>query len=223
MGGIVMAIVECPRCGKDDVSDREERCPYCGYNIKDYYEEEKRERKRLEDARKSMEKKSVKDHEKEECKKEQMILETFPDIKKPFPWESLIGVFFGLSAIFMFNIESMIAGFFYSFLAFVLIVGGNSTYQDRKKIYETSLYDMEQAKKDAIEQQKKDKRDADMVTEKLVDILIPSSDGIMCPICKKKTGKKISTINRAVSVAAWGLASGKIAKQYKCSNCGHMW
>lgn len=29
--------------------------------------------------------------------------------------------------------------------------------------------------------------------------------------------------DRAVSVAAWGLASGKIGKQYECKKCGHKW
>lgn len=35
--------------------------------------------------------------------------------------------------------------------------------------------------------------------------------------------EKISTVNRATSIAMTGLASGKIGKQYKCKNCKHMW
>lgn len=45
-----------------------------------------------------------------------------------------------------------------------------------------------------------------------------------CPICGKKDNVvRISTLNRTTSVAAFGLASSKIGKQYKCKNCKHMW
>lgn len=42
-----------------------------------------------------------------------------------------------------------------------------------------------------------------------------------CPVCGSKNIKNISTMNRAVSVAAFGLASSKIGKQYECRNCNH--
>lgn len=47
--------------------------------------------------------------------------------------------------------------------------------------------------------------------------------GISCPVCHSSNVKRISTTNRAISIGAAGLASGKIGKQYKCKNCKHMW
>jgi len=45
-----------------------------------------------------------------------------------------------------------------------------------------------------------------------------------CPICgSKKNVQRISTMNRAVSIAAVGLASSKIGKQYECTHCKHKW
>lgn len=44
-----------------------------------------------------------------------------------------------------------------------------------------------------------------------------------CPMCGSKKVKKIGTINRAASVAAVGLASSKIGKQYECDDCKHKW
>lgn len=45
----------------------------------------------------------------------------------------------------------------------------------------------------------------------------------MCPICGKKDRvKRISTLNRSASVAAFGLASSKIGKQYQCERCKHL-
>lgn len=43
-----------------------------------------------------------------------------------------------------------------------------------------------------------------------------------CPICgKKENVVRISTLNRSVSVAAFGLASSKIGMQYECRHCKH--
>jgi len=46
-----------------------------------------------------------------------------------------------------------------------------------------------------------------------------------CPQCgaPPQIIEEISTIRRAFSVAAWGLASNKIGKTKRCKKCGHMW
>lgn len=36
-----MALVNCPDCGKMNVSDTAEHCPECGYAIKKHFEREK--------------------------------------------------------------------------------------------------------------------------------------------------------------------------------------
>ena len=43
---------------------------------------------------------------------------------------------------------------------------------------------------------------------------------IHCPYCNSSNVTKISTVNRAVSVGMFGLASKKIGKQWHCNNCG---
>lgn len=37
-----MALIKCPECGKENVSDSAESCPDCGYNIKKYVESNKK-------------------------------------------------------------------------------------------------------------------------------------------------------------------------------------
>lgn len=44
-----------------------------------------------------------------------------------------------------------------------------------------------------------------------------------CPICGSTDIKHIDSLDRALSAAMWGIASGKIGKQFKCRDCGHMW
>ena len=46
---------------------------------------------------------------------------------------------------------------------------------------------------------------------------------IHCPYCNSSNVTKIGTINRAVSVGMFGLASNKIGKTHKCNDCGSTW
>lgn len=45
----------------------------------------------------------------------------------------------------------------------------------------------------------------------------------VCPSCGSRNTSRIGNINRAASVATWGLASSKIGKQYECKNCKYKW
>jgi SOS response regulatory protein OraA/RecX len=38
-----MALVKCPECGRENVSDTAKCCPGCGYNLKNYYENQNNE------------------------------------------------------------------------------------------------------------------------------------------------------------------------------------
>lgn len=44
-----------------------------------------------------------------------------------------------------------------------------------------------------------------------------------CPTCNSTDVQKIGTVERGVSVAAFGLFSGKLGKTMKCNHCGYKW
>ena len=44
--------------------------------------------------------------------------------------------------------------------------------------------------------------------------------GITCPYCHGTSVRKVSLAGRAVSAGLFGLASGKIGKQWHCNSCG---
>ncbi len=44
-----------------------------------------------------------------------------------------------------------------------------------------------------------------------------------CPTCGSTNIRRISTLNRAVSVGILGIFSGKIGKNYECLNCKAKW
>ena len=50
-----MALIKCPECGRENVSDSAESCPDCGYGIKAHFEKIKREEERKERERKAKE------------------------------------------------------------------------------------------------------------------------------------------------------------------------
>ena len=50
-----------------------------------------------------------------------------------------------------------------------------------------------------------------------------ASPQIHCPSCGGTNVVKITTVDRSISIAVVGLASGKIGKQYQCRHCKHLW
>lgn len=42
---------------------------------------------------------------------------------------------------------------------------------------------------------------------------------IQCPYCGSTSTIKITTLERGASIVAFGLASGKVGKQWHCNNC----
>lgn len=226
-----MALVKCPECGREKVSDTAAACPDCGYGIKAHFdkiEQEKEEKRKKEELRKLEEERREEEKRirEERANEEKAMLDAMPAPQKPFPVQPLIGVFWGGMAILMFYCDSFFMGLVMSFFAFIFIVGGYSNYQDKKRIYELSLRDMERAKRETLALERMDKAIAAEQNAKIMNAINPFKEitnGVRCPMCGKNAGRKISTFSRSISVAAAGLASGKIGKQYECSSCGHMW
>lgn len=219
-----MALIKCPECGREKVSDNAEACPNCGYGIKAHFEKIRKEEERLKEE--EMRKKEYERLAEERERELQTEIAAMPAPRKPFPWIILLGIFFAAGAIVFFCTDSFFLGIFEGFISFILIAGGYSDYKDKKRIYEISLHDMERAKREALELKKENQAIADEQNVKIMNAINPFSkttNGLKCPMCGKNAGKKITTASRAASVATVGLASKKIGKQYKCSNCGHMW
>lgn len=84
--------------------------------------------------------------------------------------------------------------------------------------------DLEKAKMD-YSQFQKDKELAKVIREgqRKADICAEAAQHPQCPMCGSLQTRRITTANRAVSVAAVGLASDKIGKQYECTKCKYKW
>lgn len=69
-----MALVKCPECGRENVSDTAESCPGCGFNVKGYFDhikEEQAQQKKDEEAKRQAQELAEEDRaRKEELKKD---------------------------------------------------------------------------------------------------------------------------------------------------------
>ena len=196
-----MALVKCPECGKE-VSNSAEACPNCGYGIKQHFNKIKEKQKQKQAYQQKLD--SVQMPPKPE------------KIKLSMGRWLLILIWLILGIIFfLVGVSSGMGG-----LAFVYLAGGGMTFfvyyiavlQDYNKDmeqYSRAVRDFDKYKREEIQKQE---------TKAIIEASKPR-----CPHCNSTNIEKISTVNRATSIAMTGLASGKIGKQYKCKNCKHMW
>ena len=187
-----MALVKCPECGKENVSDSADTCPNCGFGIKNYFEKKKQtelNRRRYEEKLKNIPK---------------------PEVPS-FSWETFWTVgWFGFLGFIFGPVVGFTALLFFGIIAYLI---ARSDYKEALEKYQLAMTDFEKYKRqELMEEQIRETRKAAEEAAKP-----------RCPQCNSTNIEKISTVNRATSIAMTGLASNKIGKQYKCKDCKHMW
>lgn len=217
-----MALIKCPECGRENVSDSAATCPTCGFGIKAYYDslkEEELKRKQYEDEQEKF--------------KQRMSQVEMPEIPiKKFEDITLVIFCFSMTLLVISILLSIILIITNSYdvtaiticsIPFTLGIIGiylmiekrNMEYQQKLKMYNIAMKDFERYKRMMVnDQDMKERMKLNVQTSSIV---------LKCPICNSTNVKRISTLNRAVSIHMTGLASGKIGKQYKCNSCKHMW
>lgn len=218
-----MALIQCPECGREKVSDTAEMCPDCGFGIKEYYvkiKEEETQKLKKEEISKLI--------ENQQKEYEQNLLLRSQDVHVPLvkPFINLYiltGLGFSIAGIFFIteqitDIMIYILSFGTAILFFSL---GVCKLKEKWEIYDKykndetrykkeiiALYDREQAESEFVKQFWKNQKHINTPT---------------CPNCGNTNVQRISTINRAVDVSLVDLASSKIGKQYQCPSCNHKW
>ncbi len=225
-----MALVNCPECGKINVSDTAVSCPDCGFAIKDYYDKIKLEEQRLQEEKAQQEKREAEERHRRETAGERKK-ETISRLEKQIENSSkeirngTIGLCISLPlAILSFALSSngslgfiIVISVIAVIFSFVFVVSGTN----EKK---TAINDLETAKRNLDEYEKnQNARIEAMVAQGQVYAAKNAAKHPKCPICGSTNTERISTLNRTVSVATVGLASSKIGKQYQCKNCKHKW
>ena len=83
-----MALIKCPECGREKVSDSAEMCPDCGYGIKAHFQEI--ERKKLLEQQKLEREKQYEESKRIREEKERAELDTIKMPCKPSIGQSLL-------------------------------------------------------------------------------------------------------------------------------------
>lgn len=231
-----MALVNCPECGKSNVSDTAVSCPECGFAIKAYFDKIKFDEIRLEAEKQAEIRKQELEIEQKRWQEER--IKSVPRLEKPqltapivitiisaliiplgfskacvSEWEANYSSSHG-------NGDPHFQGGLLIILGLCILGYAIYLFSKRISIYNLSRNNFEEYQKQVIREQ--DALQKRLETEQAAKTK-QQANMPKCPICGSTNIGKISTLNRYVSVATVGLASSKIGKQYECKNCKHKW
>jgi len=223
-----MALIRCPECGRQNVSDTAVACPECGYAIREHFErikdEEEREAKRIQEYQQHIE---------EEEKRR--IIERIDAVKKineNIDQYKANMIFFTVLLVPLLGVliysKFSVGGIILVACDLLLLYRFKSKLDKNKKSLQLSELNREQFDKNVEEERLKteairESRQRIKEKERARQERIKEAQHPVCPNCGSKNTHRISTASRAVSTAAWGVASSTVGKQYKCDDCKHMW
>lgn len=218
-----MALVKCPECGRENVSDTAESCPNCGYGIKAHYDKIKQEEQQKlakEREERELEENFRKMNEEREANINERAQYVDVPQHKPFMNGMLaVGLFFGALTVLAIICEFWGFMFVEGIIAFCFIFTGWDKLKIEREIFDKYSEDKEKYQREIILQQDRDEAEQQMVSAYWKNAKNGNGHGVKCPYCQSTNVKKITTTSRAISVGAVGVASGKIGKQWHCNNC----
>jgi ribosomal protein L37E/putative Mn2+ efflux pump MntP len=211
-----MALIKCPECGREDVSDSAESCPNCGYGIKSYFEEIKRRKE--EEIRNAQLEGEIKKQQKIrqielEKRTRSITIPSHRPIMTAWQVGAVVAIVLGILMIFC---QSWLFAIILIGFGAIMIYGEMDNLRSRQKIYDNYKHDADAYRKEMVKQQDFEKTVMQMAKNTKT---INNYHGVKCPYCQSVNIKKISTTSRAISVGTVGAASGKIGKQWHCNNC----
>lgn len=234
-----MALIKCPECGRENVSDSAEACPGCGYGIKAHFEsfklqgythtsEEVRteEQQRIESLK--LAKKLREERDEEIKQREKKFLDSIKMPKKPSFIKTSIIVGIALSPFILLCLflsiktKDTVMTFCFWFSLIICFVAAFPGYNENVEEYKLAQQDFETYKRKKLKEQKEKEQKREQEQNKKYNSYRQTVI-LQCPLCYSTNVVRISAVSRTMSVSAFGLASDKIGKQYQCKNCKHMW
>lgn len=211
-----MALVKCPECGRENVSDTAQCCPECGFGIHDYFIQQRNKQIAEEKAVSAAQKAKVqKEKEAEELERRLANIKSPEEPQKGVYIAGVVG--FGMiGALWM--VLALYDGFhFFKFciaaLFLVMAVATRSAYKDAVSDYNLSQTDFRAYQQKIISAENARKAEAARIAyEKAKKATAPEK----CPKCGSTA---IATVNRGYSLV-WGfIGSGK--PMNVCQKCGY--
>lgn len=228
-----MALIKCPECGRENVSNSAEACPNCGFRIREYYQ-------KIKDKQEKLEKQKLAEEQLQKFKNEQKEkkIQRIKSIPKPDrPKYSIVAAICGILCILLgrnsvattdkYNVANSIAHGngdpvfegWYLIIGGVVILGiGFYFFIKKVKAYKLAKNDFETYQKEVVKQQDEEMlRYVNEIEEKMNTM-------VKCPTCGSINIEKISAASKAGKVALFGvLVAGSVSKTFHCKSCGYKW
>lgn len=134
-----MALIKCPECGKENVSDSAESCPNCGYGIKAHFE------------------KIRKQEFEQELYKKELDNVKMPEKPKRMNVPYGLAIFFVFGGIFTF-ITSLTLGLILIIFAGWMFFEGEKQYEKEMSKYNLAKSDFEKYQKEIVREQDREAR-----------------------------------------------------------------
>lgn len=226
-----MALITCPECGRENVSDTAIACPGCGYAIREHFERIKDEK---EQYNKNIKETELQEYQQRiEAEEKQRIIESRRidavkkinnDIDRCKTNMALFSFFLVFLIGLMIYTKFSVMVILYVACDLFIVFRNKSKLDESKKLLQLSESNIEQFDK-KIEAERLKTEAIEESTQRIKERKrqIEEAQHPVCPNCGSKNTHRISTARKIVSTEALGLASSTIGKQYKCDDCKHMW
>lgn len=226
-----MALVQCPECGRDNVSDTAIACPECGFNVKQYVEEVNT---------------AIEQHKKDEEEYQKIYDsikvpdEPIPPKKENVPFNATLGIggvicticcigVTGMGGFFwaLFYLAFAIISLFVAMVGFVTLSTAEKEYEVRLKFYNEKLHEFQRANEDFEEYRKEqtDKifnmnKEREERRKKYEEIKEQThkDERVKCPKCGSLS---VGTGSRGWNIWTGMIGSGKTVN--RCGKCGYTW
>lgn len=228
-----MALIKCPECGRENVSDSAESCPNCGFGIREYYQKIKSEQEETEKQRRE----EVQRNERGIAQKEQEE-KRIKSIPKPDkPRYSIAAAICGTLCILLggqsvattdeYDIERSVSagngdpvfqGRFLIIGGVIILCVGLYCFMKKVNVYKLAENDFETYQKETAKRQDEERlRYVNEIQQKMNTM-------VKCPTCGSTNVEKISGASKVGKTVTFGvLAAGSISKTFHCKNCGYRW
>lgn len=229
-----MALIRCPECGRERVSDTAITCPDCGYGIKDHFDRIKKQEdiQRQEKAKRIQ---MVEEQKVEACRKAERIKsvpmpdrpESKRDVYGKITLLRVLGTILIVGGLCIWLLDIAEVGKDIGFLLGVFLafpgIGAVCKAGDMKQVYDRKVEEYEAAQKNFNEYQKQVVAEQDRIAEIRKQVSAQAHkktepDVIKCPKCGCTS---IATINRGFSITTGFIGSG--SPRNVCQRCGHKW
>lgn len=207
-----MALINCPECGREKVSESAVSCPICGYGIKKHFDELKIEEEKTRVAEQIKKKSELDEKIKNEELDNKAKFVYTPQSKPHINGYIIVGILCACLAVLAIVIESWGLMCLEIFFSIVFLVGGFSKLQNSQKLYEDYSINQDEYKRQLLiaKEREKEIRNANKNV-----VNLNSQDIVKCPKCG-------STQIQAVS-RKWSLMTGILTNKVDrvCLNCKH--